>query len=66
MLKKAVEATQCEYVVVMGTDGSDNSDDLSEFMIRLEVGKDLVIADSAMMIGLCLYVLWETVFFRFC
>lgn len=48
LLKKAIAQTQCEHILVMGTDGSDNPEDIPRVMIRLKQGFDLVIASRFM------------------
>jgi len=48
ILKKAVESSTCENVVVMGVDGSDDRDSLDKILLSLNLGNDLVIASRFM------------------
>ena len=48
MLKEAVTSTFCEFIIVMGMDGSDDSDYLDDILIRLRSGKKMVIGSRFM------------------
>ncbi len=43
-LKKAIDSTSCENIVVLGADASNNPIDINRIMIKLRQGNDLVIA----------------------
>lgn len=43
-VRKAIEATDCENIVVMGLDGSNDPRDLDKLLIKLKQGHELVIA----------------------
>ncbi|MBI3542152.1 MAG: DegT/DnrJ/EryC1/StrS family aminotransferase, partial [Deltaproteobacteria bacterium] len=47
-VKRAVESTQCENVVLMGLDGADDPRDLDKLLIKLKQGSELVVASRFM------------------
>lgn len=44
LLREAVAMTNCENIVLMGLDGSDDPKDIDSLLIRLKQGNDLVVA----------------------
>jgi dTDP-4-amino-4,6-dideoxygalactose transaminase len=48
LLRNALSKTQCENIVVMGADGTDNPEDIHRLLILLQQGNDLVIASRFM------------------
>lgn len=48
LLREAVQSTNCENIVVMGADGSDDPSDINKILIHLNAGQDLVIASRFM------------------
>ncbi len=48
LLAKAVASTNCENVVVLGLDGSDDPRDVDSVLIRLKQGSDFVVASRFM------------------
>lgn len=48
LLRRALALTDAEQVVVMGTDGTDNPEDIPRLLVQLKQGSDLTIASRFM------------------
>lgn len=51
LLKKALSIVQSENIVLIGIDGSDDTEDISNILVHLKNGNDVVVASRFMMGG---------------
>jgi perosamine synthetase len=51
LLREAIATTTAEHIVVLGTDGTDNPEDIPRVIVQLKRGSDLAIASRFMLGG---------------